>query len=210
MDAVKKNEFEGLKLSPFATVTPITPQLLRRNWGWLASMGIIMVIMGALTSTMAVFSTFFTVWVVGWLMIVGGVIQVVNCFSSLRRSSHVLIHLLSGILYAVAGFLFLRNPFMGAVALTMLLASTFIVGGIFRGFLASTLRFPQWGWAVVSGAVSVVLGSMVLGMVTEASLWLIGLYVGIDLMFTGLYYTATGLAAKASIPLSPTPLARTE
>ena len=46
--------------------------------------------------------------------------------------------------------------------MTMLLAALFIVGGLFRAAAASAIKFPRWGWTVVSGVISCALGVFLL------------------------------------------------
>jgi uncharacterized membrane protein HdeD (DUF308 family) len=54
-------------------------------------------------------------------------------------------------------------------------------------------KFPRWGWAVFSGIVSVALGFMLLAMMPLASIWFIGLAIGIDLICDGV--AVTGFAS---------------
>jgi len=74
---------------------------------------------------------------------------------------------------------------MGAETLTLVLASFFIVGGIFRAVGSAMAKFPRWGWAVFSGAVSVILGILLLAQMPLSGLWFIGFAIGVDLIFEG-------------------------
>jgi len=65
------------------------------------------------------------------------------------------------------------------------LASFFIVGGLFRTIGSAMAKFPRWGWAVVSGVVSVVLGIMLLAQMPISGIWFIGFAIGVDLIFDG-------------------------
>jgi uncharacterized membrane protein HdeD (DUF308 family) len=84
------------------------------------------------------------------------------------------------------------------VSLTLILASFFIVGGIFRAVGAGTLRFPRWRWAVLSGLVSVALGVMLLWQLPVVSLWFIGLAIGIEFIFDGVSVTTLGSALRGA------------
>jgi uncharacterized membrane protein HdeD (DUF308 family) len=95
----------------------------------------------------------------------------------------------------------MRYPLNGELSQTLLLASFFIVGGMFRAIGAGALRFPRWGWAVFSGVVSVVLGVMLLTQLPASSLWFIGLAIGIDFVFDGTSLIALGTALRA-VPTS--------
>jgi len=65
------------------------------------------------------------------------------------------------------------------------------------------LQFPQWGWAMFSGLVSVALGVMLLMQLPTSSLWFIGLAIGIDFIFDGALMIALG-AALRRVPSSRT------
>jgi uncharacterized membrane protein HdeD (DUF308 family) len=71
------------------------------------------------------------------------------------------------------------------MGLTLILASFFVVGGLFRAIGAEALRFPRWGWLVFSGIVSVGLGITLLAQLPASSLWFIGFAIGVDLILEG-------------------------
>jgi len=96
----------------------------------------------------------------------------------------------------VAGYLLIRSPAIGEVAITILLASLFIVGGIFRVVGAHTLRFPSWGWMAFSGVASVLLGFMLMYELPTASLWFIGFLVGVDFIIDGISLIVLGAAIR--------------
>ncbi|SPE17609.1 conserved membrane hypothetical protein [Candidatus Sulfotelmatomonas gaucii] len=96
-----------------------------------------------------------------------------------------LLSLLSALFRGFAGYLLIRYPLAGAATLTLVLASLFIVGGLFRAIGAGMLKFPSWGWAVFSGIVSLGLGIMLLAQMPISSVWFIGFAIGVDLIFDG-------------------------
>jgi len=80
---------------------------------------------------------------------------------------------------------YVRYPLAGAASLTLILASFFIVTGLFRAIAAGVLQFPRWGWSVFSGIVSLGLGIMLLAQMPVSSVWFIGFAVGLDLIVDG-------------------------
>lgn len=96
-----------------------------------------------------------------------------------------MLYLLSALMRLLTGYLLVRYPGAGAFGLTLALASFFIVSGIFRAIGAGMLKFPAWGWSVVSGIVSLVLGVAILGEMSVASLWFVGFAIGIDMIIEG-------------------------
>jgi uncharacterized membrane protein HdeD (DUF308 family) len=116
------------------------------------------------------------------------------------------LYFLSALLRGVTGYLLIRYPFIAEASLTLILALFFIVGGIFRTVGACAPQFPRWGWAVLSGLVSVALGAMLLMQLPTVSLWFIGLAIGIEFIFDGVSVTTPGSALRG-VP-SGRPLAK--
>jgi uncharacterized membrane protein HdeD (DUF308 family) len=172
---------------------------VRENWGWLLALGALQIIAGTFALLMAVTATYLTVLVLGILALVGAVGEVLSVFWS-RRTEEALVHLLVGLLYGAFGVLVLANPGLAAATLTLVLAVMLIAGGLFRAVIALTGRFRGWGWALLGGAVSVLLGGLIWSRWPESSLWVIGLFVGIDLLFMGWSWVALALSARSATP----------
>jgi uncharacterized membrane protein HdeD (DUF308 family) len=79
----------------------------------------------------------------------------------------------------------LRDPLSGAATITLMIATLLVVAGIYRSVSSIVMRFPNWGWSLVSGLVSLVLGVTLIAGWPAVSLWFIGLYVGVDLILHG-------------------------
>lgn len=152
--------------------------------GWSLGLGILMIIAGTLAVFSTVVATLATVTVLGVLLLAAAVIQLVHAFRAGRWSGFFL-NLLAGILYGVAGFFMVTNPLVSAASLTLFLSMFFIVIGVFRIVAALVVRHPSWGWTLANGIISVVLGAMIWAGWPDASLWFIGLFVGIELIFSG-------------------------
>ena len=168
---------------------------LRDAVGWLVGLGVVLLIVGALAIAASFVATLATVAVFGLLLVAGGIAQLANVVLSQRwRGS--LLHLAAGVLYLVVGGAMLMRPLTSAVALTLVLAVMFFAGGLVRAITAGIERFPTWGWSVFSGAVSVILGLLIGAQWPASGLWVIGLFVGIDLIFSGWSLIMLGLAAR--------------
>ena len=177
---------------------------LRSNWGWFLALGIVLIVVGMRAVSMTFAAGLATVTVLGVIALVAAATEFASAIWS-RRWQGVLVHLLIGALYAVFAFLILSKPGMALATLTLLVAAMFLVGGIFRVVAAVALRFPNWGWEVVSGLVSVVLGVMIWQDWPESAIWAIGLLVGIDLIFTGWAWVAMALGLRRLPDPSRTP-----
>jgi Short repeat of unknown function (DUF308) len=103
---------------------------------------------------------FTTVLVFGWMLLFSGVFGLVHAFRT-HRSRGFLLPLLSALFRGFTGYLLIRYPLAGAASLTLVLASFFIVSGLFRAIGAGMLKLPRWGWSVFSGLVFVGAGNHV-------------------------------------------------
>ena len=170
------------------------------SWGWFVALGIAHIVLGSACILGAVTATLVTVLAFGWLLLAAAVLALIQAFRT-RTWGGFFLCLLSALLRGVTGYLLVRYPLAGEMSLTLILASFFIVGGVFRAIGAGTLQFPQWGWAVVSGIVSVALGVMLLMQLPVTSMWFIGLAIGIDFILDGVSFVALGTAVR-SVPSS--------
>lgn len=168
---------------------------IRDNWGWFLALGIILVILGTLAIGASVYTTFFTILLLGVLLLAGGIAKLIYSFWA-QKWSGFFISLLIGILYGVTGGLLLFKPLESAAALTLLIGSLFVVSGLFKIIVPLVSRFSQWGWVLFSGIISLLLGILVLEGWPETSLWVIGLFVGIDLLIYGWAIILFSFAAK--------------
>ena len=171
-------------------------QKMSKNWLPFLFLGLTLMILGFLAIGSSFFVTMLTVAVIGVFLMVGGIIQVINAFYT-GRWSGFLLHVVLGILYLVVGFMLLDAPMLNAITLTFLLASFFMVIGLFRIIGALTTRFPGWGWSLFNGMIAFLLGVLIYKHWPSNGLWVIGLFVGIEMLFAGWYWVmfATGLRA---------------
>ena len=157
---------------------------IRRSWGWLLALGISFMLLGVVCILGDVTATFATVLFFGWMLLFSGVVALIHAFRT-RTWSGFFLHLLSALLRGFTGYVLVRYPGAGAVSLTLVLASFFVVGGMFRAVGAGMMQFPRWGWSLASGIVSVALGIMLLVQLPVSSIWFIGFAIGVDLIVDG-------------------------
>ncbi|EEF62219.1 HdeD family acid-resistance protein [Pedosphaera parvula] len=156
----------------------------RHKWGWLLALGIGLIVLGIIATYAAVATTVATVLFFGAILLVEGIFEIVGGIRNHRYGGFWL-HLASGILGIVCGILILLAPVASALALTVVFAAFFLVGGFYKIFASASIRLPGWGWSLFSGALDVVLGLMLLTRWPFSGLWFIGLAVGITLIFQG-------------------------
>jgi uncharacterized membrane protein HdeD (DUF308 family) len=141
-------------------------------------------------------ATIGTVLVLGWLLVISGIFEAIQAFRS-RGGGHLFLHLVGGILGILVGLLVATHPIAGAMAWTLLFASFFTVIGVFRIITAISLKFPNWGWAVFDGVVSLGLGILLWLQWPISSFWFMGLAVGISLLLRGWTYIMLAFAFRS-------------
>lgn len=172
-----------------------TLEHFRRNWGWFLALGIVLMLLGVLAiGSMHVVTDIYVVFL-GILLLIGGLLQIGYAFWN-REWSGFFISLLAGVLYTVVGVMFVTNPTVSAVSLTLLLAAIYLIVGVFRIVGAAMMRFDQWGWALFSGVVNFVLGLLILLGWPETGLWVFGLFIGIDLIVYGWFWVVLSQAIR--------------
>lgn len=162
-------------------------QHLRAHWWWFLLLGILLAVCGSIAlifPAVTVITSFAVVVVLGVMLMIAGVATIVAAFWA-GRWSGLLVQLLIGILYLVAGLTMADAPGPSAAILTLFLASLFIVAGAFRTAAALVIRFPHWGWTLLNGVITLLLGIVIYRHFPEAALWVIGVLVGVDLVFQG-------------------------
>jgi uncharacterized membrane protein HdeD (DUF308 family) len=169
---------------------------LRGNWLWFVILGVSLVVLGTVALGSVVIASLAAAVAIGVLLLLGGAAEAVGAFWC-RGWSGFFLELLSGVLSIVVGLLFLRAPAGALAALTLLIASFLMVGGIFKIVAAVSYRFAAWGWSLAGGIIDVILGVMIWQEWPASALWVIGLFVGINLLFRGFNWIALGLALRA-------------
>ena len=171
-------------------------ETLHAKWGWIVALGIVYSVAGIVALGSVVMATVASVFVVGIMMLIAGVAEVINAFQ-VKTWGKFLFWVLLGVLYIVAGFVTFENPLLVAALLTLLLACALIVSGIMRIILGFSMkRGMPWIWVVLSGVVTLLLGLIILNHWPVSSLYILGLLLGIDLVFAGASWIGMGLSLR--------------
>ena len=169
---------------------------VRKHSTWFLAVGIALVILGMVAIGYTVEMTIVSMMFLGWLLIIAGLFEVIHGFTR-RPWSGFFVNLLGGVLYAVAGFVMVANPALAAVTLTLLIAIILIIAGVFRLFIALSTPLHHRGWLILNGAISIILGIMIWDAWPVSGLWVIGLFIGIDMIFDGWTEIMLALSARS-------------
>ncbi|MBK5941938.1 HdeD family acid-resistance protein [Halochromatium roseum] len=186
-------------MKPNPAVAPIPPfGDLEKNWGWLLAFGLLSIVLGTVGLGMTFMLTELAIVFFAALLIVGGVFQLLDALKCNGWKSTAW-HVLIALLYVAAGVYMTLHPTLAAVSLTLLLGAMFITVGLLRAIMAFQLKPAKgWWWPLVSGLVSLVLGSLILAEWPQSGLFIIGLFIAIELIFNGWSYLFIALAARAA------------
>src|ERR1041384_4680461 len=160
-------------------------QTIKRYSLWYLIEGVLLVVAGIMAVIYPVVSSVSVVVLLGWLLIISGVVQGLSLIGA-GQVPHFWLQLISVILAVLIGFLFLRDPAQGLATITLLLIVYFMIEGISKVVFALTIRpFPNWGWVLASGLVGIVLALILWANLPVTALWLVGVLLGINLISVG-------------------------
>ena len=181
-----------------ASDTLVNPQAgpemapLRAKWGWIVALGVVYLLAGFIALGSVVMATVASVLVVGVMMIIAGVAEVFSAFQ-VKSWGKFLLWVLLGALYIIAGFVTFENPLLAAALLTLILGASLVASGIMRIILAFSMKQETpWIWILLSGVITLLLGLLILAHWPVSSLYILGLFLGIDLIMAGAGWIGLG------------------
>jgi uncharacterized membrane protein HdeD (DUF308 family) len=180
--------------TPLDSASALAP--LRAKSGWIVALGIVYALAGIIALGSVVMATVVSVFVVGIMMLVAGFAEVINAFQ-IKNWGKFFLWLLLGALYIVAGFLTFDNPLLAAALLTLLLGWVLIASGVMRIVLGFSMKSEMpWFGVVISGAITFLLGLVILIHWPVSGLYILGVFLGVDLIFAGAGWIGIGLGLR--------------
>ncbi|MGQ3031882.1 MAG: HdeD family acid-resistance protein, partial [Ferrovibrionaceae bacterium] len=144
---------------------------IRAKWGWFVGLGVALLVLGFVAAIHLVAATVVSVYYVGAIMLVGGIVQLIHAFR-VTGWSEGLYWGLGGALYAAAGAIAFFNPLLASAVLTLILAASLVVSGLFRVWGGIKARpHDGWGWIVTGGVVTLLAGLVIAAGWPVNSLW---------------------------------------
>lgn len=170
---------------------------LKKNWGWFTAIGVILLLLGLFALSYQFFATVFSIYIIAILLIIAGLAQAIHAFR-IRGLAQTTLWAVIGILYIVAGIIAFIQPINASIAITLMIAFLLIASGITQIISSLTHQnFPRWGWWLFSGIMTFLLGILIVFGWPVNSLWVLGMFLGIDLIFQGWAYILIGFALKS-------------
>jgi uncharacterized membrane protein HdeD (DUF308 family) len=171
-------------------------ETLRGKSGWIVALGVVYLIAGVVALSSVALATAVSVFLVGIMMLVSGFAEIINAFQ-VKSWGKFFLWLLLGALYVVAGILTLENPLLTAKLLTLLLGASLIASGIAKIILAFNMQAgSSWTVVVLAGVVTLLVGLVIVAKWPVGSLYILGIFLAVDLIFTGIGWISIGLGLK--------------
>ncbi|WP_068085621.1 HdeD family acid-resistance protein [Polycladidibacter stylochi] len=192
-----------------ASQTPETASLphtistaLQNSWSKFLTLGILMILGGALIIAMPMASTYAVTFIIAICLVALGVLQLFHAFY-VRGWKGITWQIIVGLISLAGGLFILYNPLIGTITITFIIAITFIAYGVSQILFSLKLRpHDGWGWLLWAGLISLIAGLCILYGFPSSSLFILGLLTGCSIMFNGISYLAIAMAAKSSLRAS--------
>jgi uncharacterized membrane protein HdeD (DUF308 family) len=168
---------------------------LRASWCWFVTLGSALMFLGLMAMSYSVIATLATAMVFGFFLVAAGVCYIVGAFFT-RAWGGFFLSLLAGVLHLAVGVIVLDRPGEAVLIYTLLLAVFFFVEGLFRIVGALAGQFAHWGWMLFNGIVTLALGVMIWRQWPISGLYVVGLFLGINLIVSGANYISLGLTVR--------------
>ena len=152
---------------------------------WMRTLlGIVLILAGIIVLGDIALATIVSTMLLGITAVVAGVFEAMHAFGTKGWGDFVW-RILLGLLYVAFGIVLLSQPVSGALILTFFLGLLLGVSGLVRIVLGLQHRHDM-GWIMLlSGVFGVVAGLIILANWPVTGLWVLGFFLGVDLITHG-------------------------
>ena len=182
-----------------AKKTASSPHVTGRDWSWLLGLGILFVIFGFLGLSSVVGVTLISIVFVGFMFLIAGILQFIDVSKS-RQWKPALWHALIALLYFTGGCFIISDPVLASTVITALIGWTLVIIGIVRLAMAISLHGTKgWIFTLIASLAAIILGGIILMQWPLSSLWVIGLFISIELLLNGLSYIVLAMSMRSKL-----------
>jgi uncharacterized membrane protein HdeD (DUF308 family) len=169
---------------------------LRAKWGAIVAFGLLLLLLGLAATAFALEATIATVTLNGVFFLVAGAAEIAIGMQA-QGWSRFFLWVIGGVLYLVIGIICILNPLLASTIMTLMLGAGLIAAAIVRIYLAFQLPAgaPRF-MVILAGAVTGLLGLIIVAHWPADSLFVLGTLLGIDLIFHGVGWIQFGLALR--------------
>ena len=158
--------------------------------------GIVLLVLGALLLASPIAAGTLIIKAVAAVLVLTGAVQLFQA-SKAPAGAGRNVALVLGIVVAGLGVMVWINPGIGSGFLLALLMIFFVVNGLWQVTTAWRFRAVRgWFWLFLCGLVSLVFVYLLWSQWPLAGAWVIGVFIGIDLLLTGLSMVVLAVTAR--------------
>ncbi len=173
------------------------PEEIIRNWGWFLAFGVALALLGIFAIVRSVTATVVSMLFFGWLLLIAAGVEIIQAVM-VGKWAGLFQHWLHAALFGVLGAMMVWRPVVTAEIITLLIGAFFLVAGFFQLITPFVVSLPHWGWHAVNGLITLLLGVLILAQWPVSGLWVIGLFLGIELLVYGGAWIALALNLRAA------------
>ncbi len=172
---------------------------MQTHWRLFLFEGIFFILLGFCAFIVPQFFSVFIIIFLGWIIVIGGVAQLSRVLI-LPKTPGFGSWLGLGILQLAVGFLLIADPIAGVLTLTMMVTLFFAVEGAIKIYLAFLIRpLPHWEYVLLSGITALVLAFLILAFWSDIPHWLLGVFLGVNMIMLGVAMVKMGIQHKAKV-----------
>lgn len=161
--------------------------------------GIITIILGILAIGSPLIVGLSIALLVGLFVIAAGIVRIIWAFRTASLGKGLLTFAIGG-LTLLCGVVLATHPVFTSGILSILLAVYLVVDGVFEIVAAIRVRpSPGWGWLLVCGIISFLLGLMIWQQFPLSGAWAIGILLGVKLLIVGMTMIRLGSIVRSNV-----------
>ena len=169
---------------------------LKHRWGWFVALGVLAIVLGTAALVMEVHATVTTVYIIAIFMIIAGGSEIMVGLGS-KTWGRFFLWAIAGLFYIIGGAFALAQPVQAAIVLTLMLGAALLTAGVVRIYIGTHMHSHAKTMVIVGGAVTALVGLLVILGWPGNSYVILGTLLGIDLLFTGFMWVGFGLRLKS-------------
>lgn len=177
-------------------------QVEQRARGCMSAVGVLCIVAGMVAIGSPLITGAYVTILIGLSLAIVGILELFTAFSAKGWKAGIWAFL-GGVLAVLAGGVLIGQPGKAGAVIGLILIIFFMLDGLARSILAFQLKpLSGWGWQLVSGVISILLGIMLWQNWPLSGLWAIGVLIGIRILFAGfgiLFLTSAAAAAEKAL-----------
>lgn len=158
---------------------------LKRSSRTSVVLSVLLIAFGVLAIALPMATSIGVAVLVGWVVVVDGIVQLIHAFQS-KGVGPIVWKLLVGVLYVGFGAYLVARPVLATAGLTLVLGIFLVAEGV-TDVVAYFLSRKSGSslWMLADGVITLVLGGMIWNRWPLGSLWIIGTLVGVSMVMSG-------------------------